>query len=122
MRRGVGVGADQDDAGLAKTELRSGDVENALTIVAPTEPGDLIFVGVADQQLDHIAYVRIGNAGNAPGPGLRISRNVVIGKCKDLVRVSDRQSSLVQRIERMPRAFVNKTAVDVEQRLVLLLG
>src|ERR1700757_1996509 len=114
MRRGVRVGADQDDAGLAETKLRSGDMENALPIVAPTEPGDLVFVGVADQKLDHVAYFGIGNAGNTPCAGLRVGRDVMIGKRKDLVRVGGRQASLVQGVERVPRAFVNETAIDVE--------
>jgi hypothetical protein len=46
----------------------------------------------------------------------------VIGKCKYLVRVRDRQALLMQRIERMPRTLMNETAIDVEQRLVFLLG
>ena len=118
----VQIRADQDDARLAETKLGSGNVENALPIVTPTEPGNFVFVGIADQKLNHVANVRVGNAGNALGPDLRIGRDVVIGKCKNLVWVRDRQALLMQSIERMPRTLMNEAAIDVEQRLVLLLG
>ena len=108
--------------GWLMTELRTGDVENALPRVAPTEPGDLVFVGIADQKLDHVADVGIGNAGDAARPGLRIGRDVVIGKRKDLVGMRHRQAALVQRVEGVAGAFVDETAIDVEQRLVFLLG
>ena len=107
--------------GWLRSELGSGDVEDALPIVAPTEPGDFVFVGVADQKLDHIAYFRIGNAGDAARAGLRIGRDVVIGKRKDLVRMRDRQATLVQSVECVARAFVDQAAIDIEQRLVFLL-
>ena len=96
------VGANQDNAGLGEAELRSGDMENALPIVAPTESGDFVFVCIAYQKLDHIAYSPIGNAGHAPCPSLRVGRDVVIRKRKDLVRVCDRKASLMERVECMP--------------------
>ena len=121
MRRGVQIRADQHDAGLTYAELRTGDMENALPRVAPAEPRDLVFVGIADQKLDHVADVGIGNAGDAARPGLRIGRDVVIGEGKDLLRMRHRQTALMQRIEGVPGTFVDETAVDVEQRLVFLL-
>jgi len=89
MGRGVRIRAYQDDAGLAEPELGSGDMENTLPIVTPTESGNFVIVRVADQKLNHIANFRVGNAGNSLCADLRIGRDVVIGKCKDLVRVRD---------------------------------
>ena len=116
------VRADQHDAGLADAELRTGDVENALPRIAPAEAGDLVFVGIADQKLDHVSDVGVGNAGDAAGAGLRIGRNVVIGERKDLVGMRHRQAALVQRVEGVSGAFVDETAIDVKQRLVFLLS
>ena len=96
-------------------------MENALTRIAPAESRDLVFVGIADQKLDHVTNVGIGNAGDAARPGLRIGRDVVIGKGKDLVRMRHRQAALMQRIEGVAGAFVNETTIDVEQRLVFFL-
>ena len=48
MRGGVRIGSYQKDAGLAESQFRPRNMENALSVVAPTEPGNFIFVGVVD--------------------------------------------------------------------------
>jgi|SRR6185437_2771397 hypothetical protein len=46
---------------------------------------------------------------------------VMVGKSENLVRVRNCEAALMQGIERVPRPFMNETAVDVEQGFVFLL-
>ena len=46
----------------------------------------------------------------------------MIGKRKYLVWMGHRQASLVQRIEGVACAFVDQTAIDIEQCFVFFLG
>src|SRR6185437_9226709 len=87
MRRGVRIGADEDDARLTETKLWASDMEDALACIAPAESRNFVFVSVAYQQFDHVADFSSGDAGDAPRAGLRIRGNVMVGKRKDLVRM-----------------------------------
>ena len=78
MRRGVRVRTHQHDTRLTEPEFGPGDMKNALPIVAPAEPGNPVFIGVLDQQLDHVADFSIGHAGNTACPRLRIGWYVMI--------------------------------------------
>ena len=118
----MGIGADENDAGLAETELGAGDVKNALAIVPPAEPRDAIFGRIRLQQFEHVADLWIRHGVEATLARRRIGGNVVIGESENLIRMRHRQAAFMQSVERVSRALMNKATVDIKKSFVFLLG
>src|SRR4051812_39354250 len=111
------IAAGDREARLRDAELGSDDVNDALPRIVEAEVVDRVLPRVALEELDHLADLRIVDAGDAALAAH--GRNVMIGRRECLARSSHLASFFCKLREGVKSAFMDEVAVDVEQRLAL---
>ena len=116
VRRGVGVAADQGEAGLGDALLRADDMGDALPLVAEVEQGDAALGRVGADLLDQLAMMRIDDVRHVAA----VAPHIVVGRREAAVRTAQLHVALPQLGEARRRAVMHQVAVDVEQRVAVV--
>ena len=117
---GVGIRAGDQEAGLGNAELRRDHVQDSLVRIVVADVLQVVLAGIALKPFDHVANGRVGNGGEAlvAIPCL----HVMIGASDDLLRAVNAAAALLQVVEGVAGAFVQKQIVHVDETLALDLG
>jgi hypothetical protein len=116
VRRGVGVAAHQDHAGLGDALLGPDHVHDALPRIVQREVDDAELAGIARQQFNHAALVGVGDRRDV----VAAARHPVVGRGEHLVGMPDTQAACLQELEGVGGAVVGDVARNVQQRLAVV--
>ncbi len=115
--RGVGIAADDREAGQRQALLGGEDVDDALRPVVEAEMPDAVPAGIVGERRDHVGDLGIGDRPVAVAGG-----DVVVGDREGQFRPADLAAGMVEHAEGVERALVQQVPVDGEERLAVGAG
>ena len=110
VRRGVGIAADQRDAGQGQALLGADNMHDPLPRIAHPHDVEAMALAVLGQMIHQASPVRVLDR-----PGARVAGDVVVGHAKGQVRPAHRAPIPVQNAEGVEAAVMHQMPVDPQQ-------
>ena len=114
VRAGVAVAADQQRAGQRQAQLRPDHVHDALAGLAEVEQAHAGSLGIGAHAVEALRQGRVG-LGRAAGEG----RYDMVEGCKRQLRIVDRETPFLERLECGGAAVMHEVPADVQQRIAV---